>query len=61
MKWLLVYLFWNGAELYSEQIDVYETMEQCFLEREALSYDLGGEQGYYPINHQALCVKIQKQ
>lgn len=59
MKWLLVYMFWDGSTLLTEQINIHETMEQCFVEREALASDLGGEQGYYPINHQAICVKIE--
>jgi len=35
---------------------VFETMTECFFAREQLSYEVGGSEGYFPNNMQAICI-----
>ena len=37
---------------------VFETHMECFIEREKLSTEVGGKNGYFPVNMQAICMKI---
>lgn len=39
---------------------VFETHMDCFMEREKLSTEVGGQNGYFPVNMQAICMKIDK-
>lgn len=54
--WTLVFLVFSDGILEPTVIDTYETMYECFGEREKLSYEVGGEQGYFPLDSQAICV-----
>ena len=54
--WTLVYIVFIGGILESTVVDTYETMYECFAKREALSNEVGGENGYYPPDSQAICV-----
>ena len=60
MKWILVYLYFTGTELQSTHIETFENMVDCFNSRESMSIDLGSVDGYYPVNHQAICVRIEQ-
>jgi hypothetical protein len=59
MKWILVYLFWTGTEMNMTQVDSYDDMSKCFFERETLAVDLDSVDGYFPVNHQAICVRVE--
>ena len=59
--WVLVFLnIMNSDAGYPEPtIEAwyeYETMTECFFARDKLAASLGSENGYYPINTQAICV-----
>ena len=54
--WSLVFIMFIEGKLQSQLIDTYETMYECFDAREALSYDVGGQEGYFPPDLQAICV-----
>ena len=54
--WTLVYFVFIGGALESTVIDTYTTMYECFDNREMLSFDVGGQDGYYPAGSQAVCV-----
>ena len=54
--WTLVFIVFIGGELESTVKGTYTTMYECFNEREALSNEVGGENGYYPPDSQAICV-----
>lgn len=54
--WTLVYLVFIGGELKSQVGNDYETMYQCFEAREALSFNVGGQEGYFPPGSQAICI-----
>lgn len=58
MKWVLVYiaLSYHGHPI-AEEIGRYDLMEECFLEREELAVELGGTNGHFPVNTQALCIR----
>jgi len=38
---------------------VFETHLECFAAREQLSSEVGGFNGYFPANMQAICMKIE--
>ena len=59
MKWILVYLFWTGTEMNMTQVDSYDDMSKCFFARENLAVDLDSFNGYFPVNHQAICVRVE--
>ena len=54
--WTLVFLVFIGGELESKVLDTYESMYDCFNNREALSFEVGGQDGYFPPNSQAICI-----
>lgn len=54
--WTLVFIVFTGGELKSTVEGTYTTMYECFDAREALSYEVGGKDGYYPLGSQAVCV-----
>ena len=35
---------------------VFDTMTECFFAREQLSFEVGGSEGYFPSNMQAICI-----
>ena len=51
--------YWNG-QVMTVGNGVFDTHMECFLEREKLSYEVGGKDGYYPINMQAICMRIEQ-
>ena len=54
--WTLVYIVFIGGVLESTVVDTYETMYECFTNREALSYEVGKSDGYFKSGSQAVCV-----
>lgn len=54
--WTLVYLVFIGDQLESSRLETYNSMFDCFDAREALSYKVGGEAGFFPPDHQAICI-----
>ena len=60
MKWLLVFMtYWNG-QVMTVGNGVFDSHMECFLEREKLSYEVGGKDGYFPINMQSICMRIDQ-
>lgn len=58
MKWLLVFItYWNG-QIMTVGNGVFDTHTDCFLEREKLSHEVGGQNGYFPADMQAICMKV---
>ncbi len=63
--WVLVYIVLNSA-LDPVAINAmgpgvtFDTMYECFKHREQLAEVVGGEPGYYPLGHQAICVQTKK-
>lgn len=59
MAWLLVFMtYWDG-QIMTVGNGVFETHLDCFAEREKLSSEVGGMNGYFPPNMQAICMKIE--
>jgi len=58
MKWILVYvaLTYHGHPVV-EEIGRYDSMTDCFFAREELALKLGGVDGKFPVNTQALCIQ----
>jgi hypothetical protein len=54
--WSLVFIMFIEGKLQSQLINTYETMYDCFDARETLSFDVGGSEGYFPPDLQAICV-----
>jgi hypothetical protein len=44
-------------ELVSTNVGTYETMYECFSNREQLAITAGGKDGHYPTDMQGICVK----
>jgi len=59
MAWLLVFVtYWDG-QIMTVGNGVFETHLECFAAREQLSSEVGGFNGYFPANMQAICIKIE--
>jgi len=59
MAWILVFMtYWDG-QIMTVGNGVFETHLECFAEREKLSAEVGGQNGYFPPNMQAICMKIE--
>lgn len=57
-QWILIYiaLTYHGHPIV-EVVGSYDKMIQCFDAREKLSIKLGSDNGYYPVNTQAICIQ----
>ena len=56
MKWVLIFItYWDG-QIMTVGNGVFDDMIECFYAREQLSTEVGGGDGYFPINMQAVCV-----
>ena len=65
MKWMLVYIIVGGTDPIAVNAlgpngDVFDDMTECFYAREKLSITVGGSDGYFPINSQAVCIPTDK-
>ena len=59
MAWLLVFMtYWDG-QIMTVGNGVFQTHLECFAAREQLSSEVGGFNGYFPANMQAICMKIE--
>lgn len=59
MKWLLVFMtYWDGQIMIVSD-GMYDNMMDCFFAREELSEEVGGSNGYFPINMQAICMRVE--
>jgi len=59
MAWLLVFMtYWDG-QIMTVGNGVFETHIDCFAEREKLSSEVGMGNGYFPVNMQAICMRIE--
>jgi hypothetical protein len=60
MVWLLVFMtYWDG-QIMTVGNGVFKTHLECFAAREQLSSEVGGFNGYFPADMQAICMKIEK-
>ena len=58
MAWLLVFMtYWDG-QIMTVGNGLFETQLECFAAREQLSSEVGGFNGYFPANMQAICMKV---
>lgn len=60
MKWVLVLIVIANGEVHTDYIGHYESMTDCFVERELLAFDAGGEEGYFPPGIQGICINTPK-
>lgn len=59
MAWLLVFItYWDG-QIMTVGNGVFETHTECFIAREQLSADIGIGFGHFPVNQQAICMRIE--
>lgn len=59
MAWLLVFItYWDGS-IMTVGNGLFETHTECFMEREKLSGEVGGGNGHFPENMQAICMKVK--
>ena len=59
MAWILIFMsYWDG-QIMTVGNGVFDTMTECFFAREALSEQVGGRDGYFPPNLQAICMRIE--
>ena len=54
--WILVFIYFYETMPYVEKVTVADTMENCFLARDALSMEVGKGDGYFKAGQQAICV-----
>ena len=60
MVWLLVFItYWDG-QIMTVGNGIFETHMDCFMEREELSSEVGGKNGYFPENMQAICMRVER-
>jgi len=63
MAWMLIYIMVEGTDVHAVNAygpgHTFERMHHCFYAREMLSYDVGGKQGHFPLNMQAVCMQIE--
>ena len=61
MKWILVYILIVGNDIHAVNAMgpgfKFDTMPECFAQREILDTTLKGEEGHFPVGRQAICVK----
>jgi hypothetical protein len=58
MKWILILIsYWDGNIL-TVGDGVFENHIECFEAREKLGKEMSGESGYFPVNLQAICMRI---
>jgi|TARA_X000000950_G_scaffold265760_1_gene340401 hypothetical protein len=64
MKWILVYIILvNGEPISTNAMGTnhyFNDMMECFLARDNLSFTVGGDNGFFPPNTQAVCIPTDK-
>lgn len=58
--WTLVFIYLYNTEPFVIKYDTYESMYDCFGQREVLAFEVGGKDGYFPSGQQALCIYTDK-
>ena len=56
MFWTLVFIMIVNGEPEVQNIGTYQSMNDCFHEREKLASKLDGMNGHFPVNYQAVCI-----
>ena len=56
--WLLVFIYFYQTIPFVETVTVADTMTNCFKSRDALSTQIGKGDGYFKLQHQAVCIQI---
>lgn len=54
--WTLVFIYLFNGEPFAVKYDMYESMYECFQQREILAREVGGVDGYYPSGQQGICI-----
>jgi hypothetical protein len=54
--WTLVFLVFVEGVLQATAVATYETMYDCFMDREQLVVTAGGIDGRFPPNMQSICI-----
>ena len=58
MMWLLVFMtYWDG-QIMTVGNGLFKTQESCLLERKVLIKQVDGKNNTFPINMQAVCMKV---
>ena len=60
MKWILIFISYSNGHVMTVGNGVFETHMECFAAREVLSSEVGGNNGYFPPNLQAICMRVEK-
>lgn len=55
MAWILVFITITASGPEVKEIDLFQSMSECFFAREALVIERGGIE-HFPINEQAICI-----
>jgi hypothetical protein len=55
--WTLVFIILMENEVVATNVGTYNTMYECFANREQLAITAGGEKGYYPLDMQGICIQ----
>ena len=59
MKWLLVFItYWDG-QIMTLGNGVFDNILDCFTARVELSGEVGGQNGHFPVNMQAICMRVE--
>lgn len=63
LKWMLIYIVMSGSQPIAINAmgpnKKFDDMMECFLARDDLAETVGGEDGYFPIGSQAVCVAVE--
>jgi hypothetical protein len=60
LMWVLVFIYFYDTMPYVEKVTVADTMENCFLARDALSIEVGKGDGYFKAGQQAICINMNE-
>lgn len=56
--WTLIFIVLMETEVVATNVGTYNTMYECFAEREQLAVTAGGEgYGYFPLDMQGICIQ----
>ena len=58
--WTLVFIIIAEVEVEAYNVGTYDTMYECFANREQLAITAGGKRGHYPTNMQGICIKREE-
>lgn len=55
MAWILVFITITASGPEIKEIDLFQSINDCFFARQALIVERGGIE-YFPVNEQAVCI-----